>query len=235
LYQDQLNNIGIIGGGAVGTATAVYLQNKGHDIKLYRRESKETDFYLRVMRNNRGIKIQNDNHVQGFDSEYSQIHVTTELDELKDSDLILVCTTYKSHKEMGLAIHAFNLKDNCKVIAFPGKLGSSYLLGDSGEISSSVFGVKQKVDYQEESLSVIIGNRKLGLEFAYKDRHIDENEEMVATLNSLFGDNSFVNGYHPLRVGLQNHDYSINVASMCDNRDYLLEHGELGSELLNAC
>ncbi len=178
------------------------------------------DIYDEVMQKG-GIKINNVGNVEGFDDEYTRFRVTSNVSKLTDSNAILVCTSYLAHKDVGNMIKSIKDNEKTPIIAFPGKLGSSYLLQNAGEISSSPFGVtKESISSNSNSVTLNVINRKLGLKYAHLNS--DRNEEDIIFLNELFGKNSFVDGEHPFKVGLENHDYSINVASMCDNKSFLI-------------
>ena len=213
--------IAILGGGAVGTALASFFEYKKLNPILYKRKSKETELYKKVIQD-KGICLENEGNINGIVSGHYKFKVTSDYSDIKGSNIFFICSSYTSHKQIGQKLKSLNLDKNKLIIAFPGKLGSSYLLGNAGEISSSPFGVIKRCKYFDSpSIKIRIMNRKFNLKFAHTDT--SRNYEALSILNCLFGLGSFEDGEHPIKVGLQNHEYSLNVAAICSNEKKLLK------------
>lgn len=222
---DEILDIGIIGGGAVGTATAAYLVNQGISPTLYKRAGPETQLYRDAI-SHHGLVVNNPHEISGFTDDRPSFEVTSDLSDLTNSQMILVCSPYTAHLEVGKALKDRSF-ENIPIIAFPGKLASSYMLGYAGEIGQSVFDVTKDVDYDAQTVSIRIHNRLNGIEFTHGNPR--EIPRLLYQLNAIFGEGSFTNGAPPIKVGLQSH--SLNVIAINSHGGEILANKEQTIEI----
>jgi len=219
INKKKVKEIGIIGAGGVGLCNSLYLSSK-FKIILYQREGNTHQIVKQSIKNKK-IKLNFSDEVIPFKYNLENISLTKDLNDISTCNLIFICTGYTSHKEIGLKLAEYKWKKNKRITVFPGKLGSSYLLKDCSEISSSVFGVRRDIKSSiENGIILNILNKKNKLKFSAVNT--EKNKERIEELNEIYGKDTFINGEHVLKVGLQNHDYSLNVASMCSIANFLI-------------
>ncbi len=209
--------ISIIGNGNVASGAAGYLAQNDHDVCMVKRSGKDEEVEL---------SLNYDKKIKGVKSGKVTIPTTTNPSCcIGDSDITLVCISAKGHRDIGKTIKE-HLKPETPTIFFPGKFASSYLLrrelDDSyiiGEVSSSLFyTTKTGPNGKGNEYEVNLMNKKSALEYAGIHPGVD-NKQIMEMLNGLFGKGSFVNGSHPFRIALQNHDATINAVSVIGNEN----------------
>ncbi|MFT4343533.1 MAG: NAD/NADP octopine/nopaline dehydrogenase family protein [Candidatus Woesearchaeota archaeon] len=204
-------NINILGGGNVALATAGYLRHHGNNVTFIRRNKPAQRKRLIV-------------HYQTPDHSFTDNVEITQVPTLSDAqkyDLMLICISAQGHSEVGKTINGYH-QNGAPIVFFPGKFASSHLLhsvldkeSNVGEVSSSLFHAEAT---DEGELEVRIKNKKSHLEYAGVQQN-GITSETLQMLKHLFGEDSFVDGVHPIRVALQNHDYTLNSVAILENEN----------------
>ncbi len=221
-------NICIFGTGNVALATAAYLSRSGNQVTIYSRPKPNHDVFDNISANGIHAKFQYDDSSE----ENFRVRITTDEMEAVNagSDLILVSINAHGHQDLVSKLRGVRHQP---VIFFPGKFCTSYIVGNQlekfdpnlasclGEAATSLFFAESSYGRDAHSPCVRLINKKTQVSYGGIDEK--RNAAAVELLNSLFGEGAFADGVNPLRVGLQNHDFTINPVSMIAN-EYILKN-----------
>ncbi|WP_062057272.1 hypothetical protein [Aquimarina longa] len=222
----KIKTIGILGMGAVGISIAYILQQLGFEVIAFKRDRVASHQFCDLM--HRG-KIKIINKTKNINSTGNlDVKITHSLDEIANqSDLILNCCrfppisrAYQFDESEKDSIR----KNNTPIIAFPGKLGSTWLIDSEytgvGLIAySPVFATKKVIDQEDPSIVVTILDIKRGIPLAHND--LDTRLFLLSFFNKYFEFNEntpfFIDGGSVLKTALSSPVAAINAAAICDN------------------
>lgn len=228
-----MKTIGIIGMGGVGISISWVFQQMGLNVIAFKKNKAEAEDFENSMKEGK-IKVINKTNIKTLKaSPVFKVSVTTSLQEIAEkADLILYCSLFQQNVSLyqfkTAQLKLINEK-NTPILAFPGKLGSSWLIG-KGEVKvglvgySPVFVTRTMVESTEEVL-FHINDFKLNVPLAYDDEI--QRLYLVSFLNQSFPlteeKNMFIDGGITLKTSLSSPISTINASAICDNATKIIE------------
>jgi hypothetical protein len=228
-----VKTIGIIGMGGVGISTSWVFQQMGLNVIAFKKNKEEAEHFENSMKEEK-IKVINKTNIKTLRaSPVFKVPVSTSLQEIAEkADLILYCSLFQqnvsSYQFKEKQLELIN-KRNIPILAFPGKLGSSWLIG-KGKVQvglvgySPVFVTRTTVESTKEVL-FHINDFKLSIPLAYNN----ENQRLYLLyfLNRYFSMTKespmFIDGGSTLKTSLSSPISTINASAICDNSTELIE------------
>lgn len=229
-----MKTIGIIGMGSVGISVAWILQQAGLNIIAFKKNQADVERFESLMKAGKIKVINNTNiKIQQQENPVFNVKVTSSLQEIAEqSDLILHCSLFPQNVNAyhfnESQIEVINQK-NTPVLAFPGKLGSSWFIGQ-GKINvgligySPVFATKDVIEASQETI-ITIKNFKSKIPLAHNDDSL--RLYLLSCLNKYFNLKqqvpTFIDGGHNLKTALTSPVPTINASAICDNVEKLIQ------------
>lgn len=228
-----MKTIGIIGMGGVGISISWVFQQMGLNVIAFKKNKEEAEYFENSMKEEK-IKVINKTNIKTLKaSPVFKVAVSTSLQEIAEkADLILYCSLFQqnvsSYQFKEKQLELIN-KKNTPILAFPGKLGSSWLIG-KGKVKvgligySPVFVTKTTVESTKEIL-FHVNDFKLNIPLAYNDEK--QRAYLLSSLNKSFPlieqKPMFIDGGSTLKTSLSSPISTINASAICDNSAKLIE------------
>lgn len=228
-----MKTIGIIGMGSVGISISWVFQQMGLNVIAFKKSKTEADHFRKLIKEEK-INVINKTAIKTLvGSPTFDVQITSSLQEIAEkSDLILYCSLFQqnvsSYHFNETQIEIINKKD-IPILAFPGKLGSSWLIG-KGKVKvgligySPVFVTKNVIESTQE-IFININDFKLRIPLAYNDE--SNRLHLLSSLNKYFDLKEqvpmFIDGGNTLKTSLSSPISTINAAAICDNAAKLIQ------------
>lgn len=226
----EIKTIGIIGMGTVGISISYILQQANLNVIGFKHESRQGQLFKEAIEKDKIVIVNSTNNSTFPKRDTLKIKITTSLQEIVDkSDLILNCcrfpqnpTIYQFNKAEKLVIR----KKNIPILMFPGKLGSTWMIGQEninvGLIGySPVFAVSETTP---DGVTVNLLDLKSKIPLAFDN--LDTRIYLLNFLNEHFKFKNksfvFVNGGNTLQAALSSPISAINASAICDNAQKLI-------------
>lgn len=219
--------------GSVGISISWVFQQMGLNVIAFKKSKTEADHFENSMKAEK-IKVINKTNVKTLTgSPVFKVQVSSSLQEIAEkSDLILYCSLFQQN----VSSYHFNEaqleiinKKNTPMLAFPGKLGSSWLIG-KGNVKvgligySPVFVTKTTIESTKE-VFININDFKLSIPLAYDDKN--QRLSLLSSLNKCFPfkkqNPMFIDGGSTLKTSLSSPISTINASAICDNAAQLIQ------------
>jgi hypothetical protein len=228
-----MKTIGIIGMGSVGISISWVFQQMGLKVIAFKKSKAEAEQFENSMKAEK-IKVINKTNIKTLTgSPVFKVQVSSSLQEIAEkADLILYCSLFQQNV---LSYH-FNEaqldlinKKNTPILAFPGKLGSSWLIG-KGKVKVGLIGyspvfVTQTTIESTQEIFININDFKLSIPLAYNDDH--QRSYLLSSLNKCFPlrkqSPMFIDGGSTLKTSLSSPISAINASAICDNAAQLIQ------------
>lgn len=219
--------------GSVGISISWVFQQMGLNVIAFKKSKAEAEQFENSMKAEK-IKVINNTNVKTLTgSPVFKVQVSSSLQDLAEkADLILYCSLFQqnvpSYHFNEAQLDLIN-KKNTPILAFPGKLGSSWLIG-RGKVNVGLVGyspvfVTQTTHEATQEVSININAFKLRIPLAYNDEH--QRSYLVSSLNKSFplGTQSpmFIDGGSTLKTSLSSPISAINSSAICDNAAQLIQ------------
>lgn len=219
--------------GSVGISISWVFQQMGLNVIAFKKSKTEADHFENSMKAEK-IKVINKTNVKTLTgSPVFKVQVSSSLQDIAEkSDLILYCSLFQQN----VSSYHFNEdqleiinKKNTPILAFPGKLGSSWLIG-KGNVKvgligySPVFVTKTTIESTKE-VFININDFKLSIPLAYDDEN--QRLSLLSSLNKCFPfkkqNPMFIDGGSTLKTSLSSPISTINASAICDNAAQLIQ------------
>jgi hypothetical protein len=228
-----MKTIGIIGMGSVGISISWVFQQMGLKVIAFKKSKAEAEQFENSMKAEK-IKVINKTNIKTLTgSPVFKVQVSSSLQEIAEkADLILYCSLFQQNV---LSYH-FNEaqldlinKKNTPILAFPGKLGSSWLIG-KGKVKVGLIGyspvfVTQTAVEATQEVFININAFKLRIPLAYNDDN--QRAYLLSSLNKSFPLRAqspmFIDGGSTLKTSLSSPISAINSSAICDNAAQLIQ------------
>lgn len=229
----SIKNVGVIGMGGVGVSISWVLQQAGLNVIAFKKSKTEAERFKNAM-NNGKISVINKTKIKTLNGNPNfKIKVTSSLQEIAEKcDLILYCSLFPQN------VSSYHFTENqleiinhrsVPILVFPGKLGSSWLIGKGktkvGLVGySPVFATKEVIESSEETF-ININSFKSSIPLAYDDK--EERLSLLSFLNKCFNFSTeiptFIDGGHSLKTSLCSPISTINASAICDNAEAIIQ------------